>query len=85
MDRELNKTVTFYEHQEKELLDDLAELEKDVELQEEIGLRGGDHYEDYAEEDDEDDDDSVSRSPIGTRRRSISLQRKSSARRPTGV
>ncbi|KAF8193323.1 SPX domain-containing protein [Pholiota molesta] len=65
LDRELKKIVLFYEHQKKELVDDLNDLEKDIELQEEIGLLG-DHYADYEDGDDEDDDDSInaSRSPM---------------------
>ncbi|CAA7265750.1 unnamed protein product [Cyclocybe aegerita] len=83
LDRELKKIVLFYEHQEKELLDDLEELEKDVALQEEIGLRGGEHYQDFDEEDEE-DDDSISRSPVGTRRRRKSSSAARGQRLPGG-
>ncbi|KAJ3518184.1 hypothetical protein NLJ89_g10 [Agrocybe chaxingu] len=83
LDRELKKIVLFYEHQEKELLDDLEELERDVELQEEIGLRGGEHYQDFDEEDEE-DDDSISRSPVGTRRRRKSSSAARGQRLPGG-
>ncbi|PPQ83985.1 hypothetical protein CVT25_000531, partial [Psilocybe cyanescens] len=80
LDRELRKIVTFYEHQSKELFDDLEDLEKDVLLQDEIGLQGGEHYDDYEDQDEEDDNDSISnsRSPDG-RRTSVSRQRKLSA------
>ena len=90
LDRELKKIAAFYEHQEKELLDDLEDLEKDVLLMDELGLVGGDYYEDYTDDDGEDDDDSVGspRSPDLTRR-SPSRRRKSSSagrvRRPTGL
>ncbi|KAF9477734.1 Sodium/sulfate symporter [Pholiota conissans] len=85
LDHELRKIILFYEHQKKELIDDLSELEKDVELQDEIGLQG-DHYADYddGEEDDDDESISASRSPDGTRR-SLSRHRKlSSAGRARG-
>ncbi|KAF9262496.1 Sodium/sulfate symporter [Marasmius fiardii PR-910] len=74
LDRELRKIVTFYEHQEKELMDELEELEELVKQQEELGL-AGDHYLD--DDDDEDDDDeslSHSREPTtGRRRRRLSV------------
>ncbi|KAF8963087.1 SPX domain-containing protein [Flammula alnicola] len=86
LDRELKKINLFYEQQETELTDDLNELERDVALQDEMGLQGGEHYEDYEEGEVDDDDESISRSPVG-RRRSLSRHRKSSsagqARRPT--
>ncbi|KAF8149087.1 SPX domain-containing protein [Crassisporium funariophilum] len=76
LDRELKKIILFYEHQEKELMEDLEDLEKAVVEQEELGLDAGDHYEDYDDDNDEEDDDSVSasRSPEG-RRQSLSLGR----------
>jgi phosphate transporter len=82
LDRELKKIVLFYEHQKKELVDDLNDLEKDIELQEEIGLLG-DHYADYEDGDNEDDDDSInaSRSPDGTRRSQSRHRKLSSAGR----
>ncbi|KAF4613446.1 hypothetical protein D9613_008141 [Agrocybe pediades] len=81
LDRELQKIVAFYQQQEKELLDDLNDLEKDVQEQDDIGLQGGEHYRDYEddehEHDDDDDDDSVSASRSPDRvRRSLSRQRK---------
>ncbi|KAH9481898.1 putative transporter C3B8.04c [Psilocybe cubensis] len=81
LDRELRKIVAFYEQQSKELLDDLEDLEKDVILQDEIGLQGGEHYDDYEEYDEDDNDNdsiSASRSPDG-RRTSTSRPRKLSA------
>lgn len=91
LDRELRKIVTFYEQQSKELLDDLEDLEKDVLLQDEIGLQGGEHYDDYDDYDEDDNDnDSISnsRSPDG-RRTSTSRQRKLSVagrrRAPLGM
>jgi len=81
LDRELKKIILFYEHQAKELLEDLEDLEKDVELQEELGLTG-DHYEDYDEH--TDDDESISRSPEGTR--NLSRQRRmTSGSRPRAL
>jgi phosphate transporter len=78
LDRELNKIAAFYEHQEKELLEDLQELEKDVLLMDDIGLVGGGYYEDYTDDDDEDDDSVASpRTPDATRSRS--RRRKSSS------
>lgn len=85
LDRELKKIVTFYEHQQQELLEELQDLEKDVELQDELGLRGEETWGHYADDDDDDDDDSVSRSPARVRHRSLSHQRKrpSSNRAPS--
>lgn len=77
LDRELSKIVTFYKHQEQELMEELQDLEKDVALQDELGLRGEETWGRYTDDDDEEDDDSVSRSP--TRRRSLSHQRKRSS------
>ncbi|ESK87596.1 phosphate transporter [Moniliophthora roreri MCA 2997] len=73
LDRQLRKIVLFYEAQEKELSEELEELEELVRQQEELGLEG-DHYTDDDFEDDDDDDDSLSRSrdptlPSSTRRR----------------
>lgn len=52
LDRELKKITLFYQTQEKELLDQLAELEVLVALKEEEGPQAG-----YGHVDDEDDDD----------------------------
>ncbi|KAJ3756043.1 SPX domain-containing protein [Lentinula raphanica] len=70
LDKELKKVTLFYEHQEKELFDELNELEELITKQDELGLEG-DHYADD-EEYDEEDDESVSRSPEGQRRRRLS-------------
>ena len=75
LDRELNKIITFYEYQHQELMEELQDLERDIELQDELGLRGEETWGHYADDDD-DDDDSVSRSPVRTRNRSLSQQRK---------
>lgn len=82
LDRELKKIVNFYEHQEKELLDELSELEESIKLQEEAGLAGDRYIDDVGgvsgdeDDDDEDDDESLSRSrdrdPSAQRRRKSS-------------
>ncbi|KAF8071496.1 SPX domain-containing protein [Lyophyllum atratum] len=71
LNKELHKVVSFYEIQEKELQEEVAELEELVARQEEEGLAAGERYLDDPEDDDDDDDDdeSVSRSPDATRRR----------------
>ncbi|KAF9448494.1 Sodium/sulfate symporter [Macrolepiota fuliginosa MF-IS2] len=66
LDRELRKIMTFYESQEKELAEELTDLEEDVARQEEAGLEAGAHY--FAS-DDEDDDESISVSQSPERRR----------------
>lgn len=58
LDRELKKITRFYESQEKELCEDLTELEKDIQKQEDAGMEGGDRY--LEQSDDEDDDESIS-------------------------
>ncbi|KAF8824692.1 hypothetical protein HHX47_DHR7000068 [Lentinula edodes] len=70
LDKELKKVALFYENQEKELFDELAELEALVQNQDELGL-DGDHYADD-DEYDEEDDESLSRSPERHRRRRLS-------------
>ncbi|KAF9522838.1 SPX domain-containing protein [Crepidotus variabilis] len=89
LNRELHKIESFYALQAKELLAELEELERDVELQDLIGLQGEDAYgwegEDD-EDDDEDDEEGREGSPVATMRRSTSGQRKrkgSSGRRAT--
>lgn len=72
LDRELRKIVTFYEHQEKELINDLEELEKSLLEQEEVGL-GRRYYDDLT---DEDDDDSLEESVSPERRRHPSNHRR---------
>jgi len=57
LDRELKKITLFYESQEKELCEDLNELEKDIQKQEDAGMDGGDRY--LEQSDDEDDDESI--------------------------
>jgi phosphate transporter len=79
LDRELTKIIAFYGHQLKELTEELQDLEKDVELQDEMGLQGEETWGHYEDDDDEEDDESISRSPVGTRRRSDSHQRKRSS------
>ncbi|KAJ6611134.1 SPX domain-containing protein [Mycena sp. CBHHK59/15] len=78
LDRELKKICAFYDAQEKELMEEVAELEAQVQQQEEAGLAGN-HYTDgdYDDEDDDDDDDSLSRSPQRRRRVSSSAHRMS--------
>jgi hypothetical protein len=79
LDKELNKIIVFYDPQERELLNDIAQLEEEVKQTEEAGLTGrGHYYDDEIEEDDDDDDDDEtneghSRSPKRKRRKSTSL------------
>jgi phosphate transporter len=68
VDKELKKVTLFYENQEKELFDELEELQALVQKQDELGLEG-DYYGEY----DDEDDDSISRSPERQRRLSGSL------------
>ncbi|KAF5359495.1 hypothetical protein D9756_002903 [Leucocoprinus leucothites] len=68
LDRELKKITLFHESQEKELLEELAELEEDVQKQEDIGIDGADRYMDPSDDDDDDESVSISHSPVGTRR-----------------
>lgn len=65
LDAELKKICVFYEQQEKEVLNQLAELEEQIKEQEEAGL------EDYADRDwgdDDDDGDDDQESEEGSRR-----------------
>ena len=83
LDRELRKIVTFYEHQENELINDLEDLEKSL-LEQEDGELGRRYYDDITDEDDEDDslDESLSperRRPSNQQRRSGSGRRVSAA------
>ncbi|KAG9014908.1 low-affinity phosphate transporter [Tulasnella sp. 427] len=77
LDRELDKIVNFYTHQEKEVLDELMELKVLIEQTEEQGLVEEPYRdEDGTDEDEEDDDDettnrSVSRD-LSKRRRKAS-------------
>ena len=79
LDRELKKIAIFYEHQEKELVDDLEDLEKSLLEQEAVGLGG--YYDDFTDEDDDDDSVEESQSPE-RRRRSSNPQRRSSTGHP---
>ncbi|KAF7327088.1 SPX domain-containing protein [Mycena kentingensis (nom. inval.)] len=71
LDRELNKICAFYEGQEKQMVEEVAELEELVGQQDVLGMDGN-HYEDEpysAGDGDDDDDDSLSHSPPPNRRR----------------
>ncbi|KAA1467267.1 Sodium/sulfate symporter [Dentipellis sp. KUC8613] len=60
LEAELRKISSFYQHQEKELLEELRELEELVAEQEELGLIAGRMFpdgEDGWDDDDDDDDD----------------------------
>src|SRR6266403_3220912 len=59
LDAELRKISSFYVHQEKQLLQELAELEELVKEQDEIGMLAGRFYSDsqWDEDDDDDEDD----------------------------
>ncbi|KAF5379679.1 hypothetical protein D9615_005804 [Tricholomella constricta] len=61
LNKELRKIERFYETQEKELLEEVADLEELVSKQEESGLDAADRYFDHPDVDefDEDDDDIV--------------------------
>ncbi|KAG6888170.1 hypothetical protein C0992_009446 [Termitomyces sp. T32_za158] len=72
LNKELEKIDLFYHVQEKELLEEVSELEELVQKQEAAGL--DDRYYDDPDEDDEEDDESISRSPE-RRRRQISSTR----------
>ena len=74
LDRELRKITTFYEHQEKELINDLEDLEKSLLEQEDVGLRRR-YYDDLTDEDDDDDSLDESLSP-GRRRQPPNRQRR---------
>ncbi|KAG6852644.1 hypothetical protein C0991_010241 [Blastosporella zonata] len=82
LDKELKKITLFYEVQEKELLDQVVELEQLVTAQEDAGLTGDGRYYDDDEDEEDDDDDSISRSP--ERRRRISSSRRAISRDATG-
>jgi phosphate transporter len=59
LDAELRKILSFYALQEKQLLQELAELEELVKEQDEIGMLAGRFYSDsqWDEDDDDDEDD----------------------------
>jgi phosphate transporter len=60
LDRELFKVTTFYEAQERELLDEVEILEDQVERKESQGLRPDGAYMDDDEDDEDDEDDLLS-------------------------
>ncbi|PCH42680.1 SPX-domain-containing protein, partial [Wolfiporia cocos MD-104 SS10] len=57
LDRELKKICIFYEMQEAELLDEVAQLERLVQQTEDIGPDAGHQYMDADTEDDDEDED----------------------------
>ncbi|KAI6035716.1 SPX domain-containing protein [Pisolithus marmoratus] len=57
LDKELMKITLFYEHQEKELFDELVTLEELIDEQDSAGLTAGEHYMDYGEDDEDEDED----------------------------
>ncbi|KAH7906949.1 SPX domain-containing protein [Hygrophoropsis aurantiaca] len=78
LDRELKKITLFYEQQEKELMDEIAEVDALIIKHEEEGLDASEYYmDDDGDDDDDDDDEDHSRDRGGpsTKRR----RRKSSA------
>lgn len=85
LDRELKRVIAFYEHQERELFEELKDLENDIELQDEVGLQGEETWGHYADEDDEEDDESISRSPEGARRPLSHQRKRSTSRRAAGT
>ncbi len=62
-------------------MDELADLEQDIDKQEEAGLEAGAHYLEDSDEDDDDESVSVSQSPERVRRH----RKSSSARRLSGI
>ena len=72
LDRELNKIKSFYEDQERELLDELDELEKLVASKEADGLSGDPHLVDDDEDEDEDEEEEEVQELNGRRDPSIS-------------
>jgi phosphate transporter len=57
LDKQLNKIIVFYDAQEKEVLNDIADLEEEVKQREEAGLSGMGHYFDDDDEEEEDLDE----------------------------
>ena len=57
LDRELEKVSLFYEHQEQEILDEIAELEELVRQQDESNFTRTSNYPHLDEEDDEEEDE----------------------------
>lgn len=57
LDHELRKISAFYDHQAKEILEEVAEVEELVQQQDESAFNGNDAYSPYQESDDEDEDE----------------------------
>ncbi|KAG6820158.1 hypothetical protein H0H93_004595 [Arthromyces matolae] len=74
LNEEMKKITSFYKVQEKEITEEVGELEALVKVQEDIGLGTDERYLDDPDEDEEDDDESISHSP--ERRRRISSSRR---------
>ena len=81
LDKELKKIELFYKHQEKEILDEIRELQDLIKQQEDLWLSGGNYYMDddgipeEDEDEDEDEDGALSRSETlsrGKRQKSTS-------------
>ncbi|KAG6914255.1 hypothetical protein DXG01_001446 [Tephrocybe rancida] len=72
LNKDLMKIALFYEFQEKELLDEVMELEEEATKKEEAGLDAAERYLDDpdADEDDEDDDEIIHHGPERPRQRS---------------
>ena len=82
LDRELRKMTSFYETQEKELLEAVSDLEQLVKEQEESGYAAESYFDDNSDEEEEEDETpSGPRSPVSPRRQ----RRRSSAGRIGGV
>ncbi|OAX41904.1 Sodium/sulfate symporter [Rhizopogon vinicolor AM-OR11-026] len=80
LDRELEKITLFYEAQEKELMDELAELEQSITQQDEGGFAAGfsymDEYEEHEEHEEEDEldrSDDYGKPPRSRQRKSSSV------------
>lgn len=75
LDRELQKIATFYDHQAKEILDEVAEVEELVRQQDEADFNGNDGYPNFQDSDDDDEDeeeqeeDNTAAAPGTSRRR----------------
>ena len=86
LERELRKICLFYESQEKELADDVQELQNLIQQQEDIGPDGshqysdGEHSEDEEDEDDDFDIDALS-SPTTSRGDTLARSATSGRRR----
>ncbi|GBE90058.1 Uncharacterized transporter [Sparassis crispa] len=79
LDMELKKICSFYETQEKELMTEVAALERLVQQQEEVGPDAGHQYMNGSldeDDEDEDDDDFDPNSPMISRERTLSPARR---------